>query len=460
MKPVLGLVVLLACGSVKQQPPSDAPDGDDDAPPVAPGSFIWQQNMFGSFPAVTLAGDEVYVSASQFAPLDLGGGILVPAGGQDVLVARFGADGVHRSSWRHGGTSDEFQIGMSVDPFGNVDLAALYRGIGNAGATDLPAANGFAGYLASYMPDGTFRWQAQMHATGELFPRNASTNGSGNAGAGGHFIGTIDLGAGITRVSAGGKDAYYLRVNDTGGVATISTFGGAGDDTANAAIFDSLGTVILVGTFTGTVTFGTFTLDAGSGRDLFVMRMSIQGVPMWAIQGGGTMDVGDLPSAAVAPNGDVVIAADFSDRFTLTGGQEVSSAGAADIVLARISSAGVPLWTKAFGGAGQDRIRAVATGPRDEIALAGEFNGQATFGGSTFTSAGFIDAVVAKYDAGGTHVFSRAAGSAADDRGLGVAIDASGSVYFTASFHNTVEFGGPLTANGTEFNGVLVKYAP
>src|SRR5262249_7535877 len=155
---------------------------------------------------------------------------------------------------------------------------------------DLPATTSFAGYLASYTEGGALRWQLPLNATGELFPRTSSTNGSGNTGTAGHFIGTLNI-AGQQVNSAGGKDVFYVRANDTGGIATLVTFGGTGDDTGNAAIYDPLGTVILVGTFNGQVKFGTFTLDAGTGRDVFVVRATIQGVPMWAVQGGGTSDV-------------------------------------------------------------------------------------------------------------------------------------------------------------------------
>ncbi len=457
MRP-LALIVLVGvgCGKVEAR----APDGGD-GPGPAPGAFVWQQNLFGSFPVVTLANEQPYVSASQFAPLDLGKGILVPAGGQDVLAARYDTDGHIQWSWRHGGVNDEFQIGLAVDPFGNPAIAGLYRGgTGNAGGADLPATTSFGGYLASYTDAGALRWQLPLTATGELFPRTSSTNGSGNTGTAGHFTGTLTIG-GQTVQSNGGKDIFYVRANDMGGVATLVTFGGTGDDTGNAAIYDPNGTVILVGTFSGQVTFGSFTLDAGAGRDVFVVRASIQGVPMWAVQGGGSMDVGDLPVAAVTSTGDVVISADYQDTFQMTGGDMVRSAGAFDIAVAKISSAGRVMWTRSFGGAGQDHPRAIAVGHGGEVAVTGEFNGMASFGGDTFASAGFIDAFVAKYTADGNHLWSHAAGGPADDRGLGVAVDATGAVYYTASFHNTVSFGGDaLTAAGSDFNGVLVKYGP
>jgi hypothetical protein len=461
----LALVVLVACGSVAPREPDAGVDADVDGSVPEPGRFEWQQNMFGSFPAVTLANDQPYVSANQFAALDLGKGILIPGGGQDVLVARFDAMGQLQWAWRHGGTSDEFQVGMSIDPFGNPAVAGLYRGTGNAGGADLPPTTSFNGFAASYTEAGALRWQLPMTATGELFPRSSSTNGSGNTGLAGHFTGTLNFGVGQERTSLGGRDAFYVRLNDTGGIATLLQLGSTGDDTGNAALFDPLGTVVLIGTFSGQVTFGSGTgaivLNAGTGRDLFVVRASVQGVPMWAIQGGGTTSIGDLPVAAVLPDGDIVVSTEYDNTFQLTGGQVVTSAGGVDVVLARISSTGTVMWTKTFGGAGQDRVRAIAAGRSGDIALTGEFNGTAGFGGAVFTSAGFIDSFVAKYTGAGDHVWSRATGGPADDRGLGLAVDASGAVYYTGSFHNTVSFGGaPLTAPGIDFNGVLVKYGP
>src|SRR5262249_28403036 len=153
--------------------------------------------------------------ASQFAPLDLGKGVLTPVGGQDVLAAKLDIDGHTQWSWRHGGPNDEFQSGMSIDPFGQPAIAGLYRGgPGNAGRADLPVTTSFAGYLASYTEGGALRWQMPLNATGELFPRTSSTNGSGNTGVAGHFVGTLNV-LGQQIASAGGKDIFYVRANDT-----------------------------------------------------------------------------------------------------------------------------------------------------------------------------------------------------------------------------------------------------
>ena len=458
------LVLLVGCGKVSSPPLGDGPAQ------MAPGSFVWQRNLFGSFiDVVSVVGDQLYLGVSQFAALDLGNGIMVPSGGTDVMFVHYTTDGVLKSAWRHGGASNENALGFAIDPFGNAAVGGLYDGAGtaNIGGADLPPVPvvqgvnpNFEGVAASYSDAGTLRWQTPLTASLQLFPRSASASSNGLTAVTGSFSGTLSVGNQPPRMSAGGNDVFYVALNDSGGVAALQTFGSTGEDLGYRAIFDPLGTVILVGTFSGKVAFGSFSLDAGTGPDLFVVRMSPQGTPMWAIQGGGTGAVG-AAQVATTPAGDIILAVSYQDSFQATGGDTVTSAGSSDIALMRVSSAGKVMWTKSFGGAGPDMPRDIAVGRNGEIALSGEFQGQAAFGGDTFTSVGGLDSFVAKYTGDGAHVWSHAAGSAAIDRGLGIAVDAAGAVYDAISFHGTIDFGGgPITAAGTDYGAVLVKYSP
>jgi hypothetical protein len=475
MRHLLVLFLLAGCGKVSSGTGADA--GPPDGAGAPPGSFVWQRDLHGSFPTVIAAGDQVYVGASQFSAMDLGTGKLTPAAGHDLMFARYTSDGVLQSAWRHGAASDEDTIGFSIDPAGNVNIGVLYddAGLANISGGDLPPAPkrtdpnqpNFQGAAASFSDAGVLRWQVPLTATatmaqppqqGPLFPRSTSTNSTGLTAVTGSFQGTLSLGA--TPVSAGLHDAFYAVFDDKGALVTLQTFGAAGDDNGYEVIFDPLDTVILVGTFSGKVVFGNFPLDAGTGTQLFVVRMTPQGSPMWAIQSSGSGPVGRA-SAATAPNGDIVLAVDYQGTFKLGGGDTLTSAGADDIALARVSSAGSVVWAKSFGGAGDDLHRAVAVGRSGEIAMNGEFEGQVSFGGDAFTSFGGRDSFVAKLTADGKHLWSHAAGSAGVDRGLGVAVDATGAVYHTISFHGTIDFGGgAISADKDDYAGVLVKYSP
>jgi hypothetical protein len=467
-------LAVAACGKVASGSPDAAiADAAIDASP-APGSVVWQQNLFASFTDELVVTDQVYVGASMFSALDLGKGRLTPAAGFDLLYAHYDLDGHIQASWRHGGAAGENIIGFSVDPFGHPAIGGLYNGgTANAGGADLPAAPDFEGFAASYDESGDQRWQVPLTATttiappftAQLFPRSASTNANGLTCFTGSFRGRLDIGT--ARVDSAldannqpTNDAFYLALDDSGAVFSLTRFGSSGEDNGIAAIFDPLGTVVLVGTFSNKVAFGTTNLDAGTGADLFVVRMTPGGAPMWAIQGAGTADV-VAATAAVTRSGDILVAVTYQGTFQMTGGTAVTALGASDIALVRISSTGTVTWTKSFGGAGIDRARGLAVGPTGDIAMTGEFNGTAAFGGPSYTTSGGYDSFVAKYTATGDFLWSHAAGSAADDRGLAVALDATGAVYTGHSFHNTVDFGGgPISSANDDFNAALVKYRP
>jgi hypothetical protein len=80
------------------------------------------------------------------------------------------------------------------------------------------------------------------------------------------------------------------------------------------------------------------------------------------------------------------------------------------------------------------------------------------FGGGNLVSAGGTDIVVAKYSPTGTHLWSQRFGSTDSDRGNTVATDASGNVFMTGRFGETVDFGGGDLVSAGLSDIVIMKY--
>jgi hypothetical protein len=85
--------------------------------------------------------------------------------------------------------------------------------------------------------------------------------------------------------------------------------------------------------------------------------------------------------------------------------------------------------------------------------VTGYFDGTATFGTTSLTSAGVEDMFVAKYDPTGKLLWVRQAGGRGTNEwcaGFGVAVDAAANCYVTGAFNGTAYFGfTDLTATGT-----------
>jgi hypothetical protein len=99
------------------------------------------------------------------------------------------------------------------------------------------------------------------------------------------------------------------------------------------------------------------------------------------------------------------------------------------------------LWSKRFGAADAQYVRALAVDGSGNVILTGELYGGADFGGGPLNSAGSSDVFVAKLDGGGQHVWSVVFGDAAYQGGNDVAVDAAGNVFVVGNFEGTLSTG-------------------
>jgi hypothetical protein len=116
-------------------------------------------------------------------------------------------------------------------------------------------------------------------------------------------------------------------------------------------------------------------------------------------------------------------------------------------------------FAKGFGGSDFDYALGVAVDDAGNIYTTGGFSGTVDFdsgpGTAILTSANGSNIYVQKLDSDGNHIWARSmAGTASSDRGNAVAVDASGNVFTTGLFRETVDFDpGPGTANLTSAGG-------
>ena len=113
------------------------------------------------------------------------------------------------------------------------------------------------------------------------------------------------------------------------------------------------------------------------------------------------------------------------------------------------------LWSKRFGGNGDQSAASLAVGTGGEILLGGTFQGSMSFDGFALVSAGNNDVFLTKLNANGNHLWSKSFGGPAGQSAVAVATDASGNMIFTGTGGGTFDFGlGNIPGTGEIF---LVK---
>ena len=152
--------------------------------------------------------------------------------------------------------------------------------------------------------------------------------------------------------------------------------------------------------------------------------------------------------STVTPEGHAVIAGNTAGGFP-----GYTNQGGFDLFVGRYDvETGLEMWVRQFGGPGDDVARAVALDAAGNIFVAGQTS-SALLGQP---AAGGVDAFLLKLSPGGQLVWSRTFGGSGNDTAFGVTVDAAGDVYVTGGSSSASLPGG--THPGNTPASFLVKY--
>jgi len=112
------------------------------------------------------------------------------------------------------------------------------------------------------------------------------------------------------------------------------------------------------------------------------------------------------------------------------------NAGGGDAVVSKYDSGGSLLWTRQLGTSSDDHSRGVSADGLGSVYISGWTDG--SLGGP---NAGYADAFVSKYDSGGSLLWTQQLGTSESDHSFGVSADGLGNVYISGPTYGSL--GGP-----------------
>ncbi len=190
----------------------------------------------------------------------------------------------------------------------------------------------------------------------------------------------------------------------------------------------------------------TVNFTSAGGYDAYVVKLDAAGRYVWAKQQGGTgLDRG--LTVAVDAEGSVYTTGEFAgtvDFDPSASTSNLTSAGDSDAFVSKLDRNGTFVWARRMGGAGTDIGFGLALGSDGSVYTTGTFEGSADFdpgtGSFTLTAAGEQDAFVSRLDSAGGFVGAWALGGTTADYGYFIAVTAAGDPYVTGYFTGTADF--------------------
>jgi gliding motility-associated-like protein len=243
--------------------------------------------------------------------------------------------------------------------------------------------------------------------------------------------------------------------------------GSLGNDHVADIGVDADGSVYVTGEYGGSLQFGGQSLGPLGAQDVFVARLDAAGQVIWLRRAGGTgIDRG--LKISVGNGAALAVAGEFMGTANLFGTTVTSAGGTTDMFVALINKTdGTLQWVRQGGGAlGSDSPGGVSIGPNNEVAVAGQFRGTAQWDGSILTSTTDpgtgqpgADVFIANYSSTGALLWLKQGVAPENDDVAGLAHDATGNLYVTGQFSDTLTFDIPHPGNVLNAS-YLVRFSP
>lgn len=316
--------------------------------------------------------------------------------------------------------------------------------------------------LHSQVQSQNISWAIQAGGTGSDQGYDISADSSGNIYVSGWFSGTAGFGT-DSLTSYGLQDIFIACYQTDGSLKWVKQAGSEGNDLSAGIVTDAAGNSFITGWFSDTADFDGYKVVSRGSFDMFVAKYNASGIMQWVKHGGGA---GDDYGNRIALTGDggACIGGSFRGTFHL-GGNQLTSLGNRDILLAGFSADGEVNWVKSAGGTGEDRAYGIFQDAGGDYFITGFFSGTATFGDTELTSPAIISTYIAKMSNQENFQWVKLGSGSANDfaRGFDIETDGEGNILATGLFSGVIAFENrTLTATGGQydFDAYLIKLNP
>jgi hypothetical protein len=358
-------------------------------------------------------------------------------GDQDAFMVRVGASGKPQSAGglQVASTGEDEIAAIGVDGervviAGSLGAAADVGGIPVAADADTHAFVASVTTATRPSPTWSADWVMSLGGVGIQRTTGVSVDGGAGPVVAGWFDGSIDLDATIG--SAGGEDGFVVAVDGTA-IQWSLAFGGAGDDRATSVAPLGDG-VVVTAVIDGRIPIAAAMVGADGKRSALAMAVSNGSPPSWIVELGEVSS--GLPRVA---RGTDRVAVATALRGSVTLDVSHTAEGGDDLLVATLAADGTPVWSRRFGGSGDERPTGIAM-DGDDVVVTGTFTAAFELGGHPLAPSGGTDGFLVRLRGDATVAYARAFAGTLDQ--LPAAMAAIDKTMFVAgSFDEVLDLG-------------------
>lgn len=358
-----------------------------------------------------------------------------------------------------GGSLDDLGISIAIDGIGNIYSTGYFQDtvdFNPSEDTSYLTSNGLRDiYIQKLDPNGDFIWAKSIGGVSYDKGNSIFTDDFGNVYLTGSFIDTVDFDPGLDTfnlISNGSHEVFILKLYGNGEFVWAKSFMGTSNDAGQSLTGDTMGNIYLTGSFKGTVDFDPssveFNLTSKGGTDIFITKLDFNGSFIWAVSIGSynyDPDYGEFGdyghSITVDSSGFVYVTGSFIGTVDFDPGIDVfykSYNGYDDIFILKLNNNGNFVWAKTMGGSFFDSGNSITTDATGNVYITGNFFNSVDFNPGEETN-------ILSSNGAGSDVFVQKLNSDGNfiwAKSMGSTSDEYGSSVISDSFGNVFVAGG------------------
>lgn len=389
----------------------------------------------GTSIAVNASG--IYSCGSFSNSVIFGSTIQNASGGSDIYVARFTPQAQAVWSQKAGGSGDDKATSIALSSGGDVYVTGWFTGTVTFGLQQLVSAGGKDVFVAKYNADGALQWVRRAGSVNDDLAYGIAVNGN-NVYISGSFVDSTRFGS-LAMMRAVGKTDYFIAAYTSTGTEVWSQQGGSTKVALAKSIVATPTAVYIGGSFNDTLRLAGNVVTAG-GHDVFAAKYNVNGAYQWVRRWGRVGDdmVNDIeltPNQKLVIGGSYA-----SDTLIMGSVRLPKAGVVNGFLARIDTINGAADWGTRVGGNGNTMVNSVAVDGANAMYATGDFSTAFTQGGISVTNAGANDLFALKYTSAGALEFLRSAGGPSNDVGYGVAVNAIGESYYTGNTYFRSKF--------------------
>jgi hypothetical protein len=264
-------------------------------------------------------------------------------------------DSIGQVLWgeRIGGRFDDNITSLTTDSSGNIYILGYFQKKANLGSFSLTANFYKTYFVAKYSPSGRQLWKKKFDKDNRLQNCKVQIGGNNHIYFTGSFSDTLFV-QNQSIVSRGENDIFLIKLDSTGTLNWVKTFGGVGNDIVNTIVTDGNHKVTLGGSFTGSFQYQNTLIPSNGGTDIYLLKVNPNGNVSKFFHSGGEFDE-EVSAIAIDSLNRLFVSGVFNEKTNINS-DTILTHGYQDIFLFCIDSTYIIDWLTHIGGRSNDYI--------------------------------------------------------------------------------------------------------